>query len=116
MAESPVAACPYFGVTYGLNELVVIVLGCLGEHPGRRGGGDGDRSLAEAFLPPDYSAYKEAVAYTYFAGQAPGVAGIEGETEGVKLRHKSRHHTPGKLKSGRQGSTGYRMYFFQVKR
>jgi len=40
----------------------VIVLGGLGSIPGAVAGGM-VIGLAEAFLPPDYSAYKEAVAF-----------------------------------------------------
>jgi branched-chain amino acid transport system permease protein len=56
-------AGPYFGVTYGLKGLAVIVLGGLGSIPGAVAGGM-VIGLAEAFLPPDYSSYKEAVAFT----------------------------------------------------
>jgi branched-chain amino acid transport system permease protein len=55
-------AGPYFGITYGLKGLAVIVLGGLGSIPGAVAGGM-LIGLAEAFLPPDYSAYKEAVAF-----------------------------------------------------
>lgn len=55
-------AGPYFGVTYGLKGLAVIVLGGLGSIPGAVAGGM-LIGLAEAFLPPEYSAWKEAVAY-----------------------------------------------------
>jgi len=55
-------AGPYFGVAYGLKALAVIVLGGLGSIPGAVVGGL-VIGLAEAFLPPDMSSYKEAVAY-----------------------------------------------------
>jgi len=57
-------AGPYFGVTYGLKGLAVIVLGGLGSIPGAVLGGI-LIGLAEAFVPPDYSAYKEAVAFSF---------------------------------------------------
>lgn len=55
-------AGPYFGVAYGLKALAVIVLGGLGSIPGAVLGGL-VIGLAEAFLPPDLSSFKEAVAY-----------------------------------------------------
>lgn len=55
-------AGPYFGVSYGLKGLAVIVLGGLGSIPGAVAGGLAI-GLAEAFVPADYSAYKEAVAF-----------------------------------------------------
>lgn len=55
-------AGPYFGVTYGLKGLAVIVLGGLGSIPGAVLGGL-LIGLAEAFVPPQFSAYKEAVAF-----------------------------------------------------
>lgn len=55
-------AGPYFGVTYGLKGLAVIVLGGLGSIPGAVVGGL-VIGLAEAFVPGDYSAYKDAVAF-----------------------------------------------------
>ena len=55
-------AGPYFGVNYGLKALAVIVLGGLGSIPGAVAGGL-VIGLAEAFLPPEMSSYKEAVAY-----------------------------------------------------
>jgi branched-chain amino acid transport system permease protein len=53
---------PYMGVAYGLKTLAVIVLGGLGSIPGAVLGGL-VIGLAEAFLPPELSAVKEAVAY-----------------------------------------------------
>jgi len=55
-------AGPYMGVAYGLKTLAVIVLGGLGSIPGAVLGGL-VIGLAEAFLPPELSALKEAVAY-----------------------------------------------------
>ncbi|EPR42185.1 ABC-type transporter, integral membrane subunit [Desulfovibrio sp. X2] len=55
-------AGPYFGVSYGLKGLAVIVLGGLGSIPGSVLGGL-LIGLAEAFLPPDLSSFKEAVPY-----------------------------------------------------
>ncbi|UBV44241.1 branched-chain amino acid ABC transporter permease (plasmid) [Deinococcus taeanensis] len=55
-------AGPYFGVAYGLKGLAVIVLGGLGSIPGAVLGGL-VIGLAEAFVPADYSAYKDAVAF-----------------------------------------------------
>lgn len=57
-------AGPYFGVTYGLKGLAVIVLGGLGSVPGAVLGGL-VIGLSEAFVPSDYSAYKEAVAFAF---------------------------------------------------
>jgi branched-chain amino acid transport system permease protein len=53
---------PYFGVAYGLKGLAVIVLGGLGEIPGAIAGGL-VIGLAEAFVPGEFSAFKEAVAF-----------------------------------------------------
>ncbi len=55
-------AGPYFGVTYGLKGLAVIILGGLGSIPGAVLGGM-LIGLAESFVPSDFSAYKEAVAF-----------------------------------------------------
>jgi branched-chain amino acid transport system permease protein len=55
-------AGPYFGITFGLKGLAVIVLGGLGSIPGAVLGGI-IIGLAEAFVPADYSAYKDAVAF-----------------------------------------------------
>lgn len=57
-------AGPYFGVTYGLKGLAVIVLGGLGSIPGAVLGGM-LIGLAEAFVPGDFNAYKEAVAFAF---------------------------------------------------
>lgn len=55
-------AGPYFGIAFGLKGLAVIVLGGLGDIPGAVVGGL-VLGLAEAFVPADYSAYKDAVAF-----------------------------------------------------
>ena len=57
-------AGPYFGVAYGLKGLAVIVMGGLGSVPGAVVGGL-VIGLAEAFVPADYSAYKDAVAFAF---------------------------------------------------
>ena len=57
-------AGPYFGVSYGLKGLAVIVMGGLGSIPGAVLGGM-VIGLAEAFVPSEYSAYKEAVAFAF---------------------------------------------------
>lgn len=53
---------PYFGIAYGLKGLAVIVLGGLGDIPGAVVGGFA-LGLAEAFVPAQYVAYKDAVAF-----------------------------------------------------
>jgi branched-chain amino acid transport system permease protein len=53
---------PYFGIAYGLKGLAVIVLGGLGDIPGAVVGGL-VIGLAEAFVPSQYVAYKDAVAF-----------------------------------------------------
>jgi branched-chain amino acid transport system permease protein len=55
-------AGPYFGIAFGLKGLGVIVLGGLGNIPGAILGGL-VIGLAEAFVPADYSGYKEAIAF-----------------------------------------------------
>ena len=55
-------AGPYFGIGFGLKGLAVIVLGGLGSIPGAVVGGM-TIGLVEAFVPGDYSAYKDAVAF-----------------------------------------------------
>ncbi|WP_088891779.1 branched-chain amino acid ABC transporter permease [Leptolyngbya ohadii] len=55
-------AGPYFGISFGLKGLGVIVLGGLGNIPGAVLGGL-VIGLAEAFVPADYSGYKEAIAF-----------------------------------------------------
>lgn len=55
-------AGPYFGIGFGLKGLAVIVLGGLGSIPGAVLGGL-VIGLVEAFVPADYSAYKDAVAF-----------------------------------------------------
>lgn len=55
-------AGPYFGIAFGLKGLAVIVLGGLGSIPGAVMGGF-IIGLVEAFVPGDFSAYKDAVAF-----------------------------------------------------
>ena len=55
-------AGPYFGISFGLKGLAVIVLGGLGSIPGAVLGGILIGSI-EAFVPSDFSAYKDAVAF-----------------------------------------------------
>jgi branched-chain amino acid transport system permease protein len=55
-------AGPYFGIAFGLKGLAVIVLGGLGDIPGAVVAGL-LIGVAEAFVPGEYSAYKEAVAF-----------------------------------------------------
>jgi branched-chain amino acid transport system permease protein len=55
-------AGPYFGIGFGLKGLAVIVLGGLGSIPGAVLGGL-VIGLVEAFVPSDYSAYKDAAAF-----------------------------------------------------
>lgn len=55
-------AGPYFGIGYGLKGLAVIVLGGLGSIPGAVVGGFAI-GLIEAFVPGEWSAYKDAVAF-----------------------------------------------------
>jgi len=55
-------AGPYFGIGFGLKGLGVIVLGGLGSIPGAVLGGL-FLGLAEAFVPSNYSGYKEAIAF-----------------------------------------------------
>ncbi|WP_138499958.1 branched-chain amino acid ABC transporter permease [Nostoc sp. PA-18-2419] len=62
VASSVSIAGPYFGITFGLRGLAVIVLGGLGSIPGAVLGGL-LIGLVEAFVPAEYSGYKDAVAY-----------------------------------------------------
>jgi branched-chain amino acid transport system permease protein len=55
-------AGPYFGISFGLKGLAVIVLGGLGSIPGTVVGGL-LIGLVEAFVPGEYSAFKDAVAF-----------------------------------------------------
>jgi branched-chain amino acid transport system permease protein len=55
-------AGPYFGIGFGLKGLAVIVLGGLGDIPGAVVGGL-FIGVAEALVPPEYSGYKDAVAF-----------------------------------------------------
>jgi branched-chain amino acid transport system permease protein len=54
-------AGPYFGISYGLKALGVLVLGGLGSVPGAMLGGL-IIGLAEAFVPAEWSGWKDAVA------------------------------------------------------
>ncbi|MEH1816652.1 MAG: branched-chain amino acid ABC transporter permease [Nostoc sp.] len=62
VASSVSIAGPYFGIAFGLRGLAVIVLGGLGSIPGAVLGGL-LIGLVEAFVPGDYSGYKDAVAF-----------------------------------------------------
>lgn len=62
IASSVSIAGPYFGISFGLKGLAVIVLGGLGDIPGAVVGGV-VLGLAEAFVPSDYNAYKDAVGF-----------------------------------------------------
>lgn len=55
-------AGPYFGIGFGLKGLAVIVLGGLGSIPGAVSGGL-LIGLIEAFVPGEFSAFKDAVAF-----------------------------------------------------
>ncbi|KAF3891147.1 MULTISPECIES: branched-chain amino acid ABC transporter permease [Nostocales] len=62
VATSVSIAGPYFGLGFGLRGLSVIVLGGLGSIPGAVLGGL-LIGLVEAFVPGEYSGYKDAVAF-----------------------------------------------------
>ncbi|WP_341528770.1 branched-chain amino acid ABC transporter permease [Nostoc sp. UHCC 0302] len=62
VASSVSIAGPYFGIAFGLRGLAVIVLGGLGSIPGAVLGGL-VIGLAEALVPSEYSAFKDAVAF-----------------------------------------------------
>ena len=62
VSSSVSIAGPYFGITFGLKGLAVIVLGGLGSIPGAVLGGL-VIGIIEAFVPGDLSAYKDAVAF-----------------------------------------------------
>ncbi|MEH2004366.1 branched-chain amino acid ABC transporter permease [Nostoc sp.] len=62
VASSVSIAGPYFGIAFGLRGLAVIVLGGLGSIPGAVLGGL-VIGLVEAFVPAEYSGYKDAVAF-----------------------------------------------------
>lgn len=62
VASSVSIAGPYFGIAFGLRGLAVIVLGGLGSIPGAVLGGL-VIGLVEAFVPGEYSGYKDAVAF-----------------------------------------------------
>lgn len=55
-------AGPYFGIAFGLKGLAVIVLGGLGSIPGAVLGGL-VIGLVEAFVPAEFSAFKDAIAF-----------------------------------------------------
>jgi branched-chain amino acid transport system permease protein len=55
-------AGPYFGIAFGLKGLAVIVLGGLGDIPGAVVAGL-LIGIAEAFVPGEYVAYRDAVAF-----------------------------------------------------
>lgn len=55
-------AGPYFGISFGLKGLSIIVLGGLGNIPGAVIGGL-LIGCAEAFIPSDFSGYKDAIAF-----------------------------------------------------
>ncbi|BAZ38033.1 inner-membrane translocator [Calothrix sp. NIES-4101] len=62
LASSVSIAGPYFGIAFGLRGLAVIVLGGLGSIPGAVVGGF-LIGIVEAFVPEQYSGYKDAVAF-----------------------------------------------------
>ncbi|MEH2184034.1 branched-chain amino acid ABC transporter permease [Nostoc sp.] len=62
VASSVSIAGPYFGIAFGLRGLAVIVLGGLGSIPGAVVGGL-LIGLVEAFVPAEFSGYKDAVAF-----------------------------------------------------
>ncbi|MEH2125693.1 branched-chain amino acid ABC transporter permease [Nostoc sp.] len=62
VASSVSIAGPYFGIAFGLRGLAVIVLGGLGSIPGAVVGGL-VIGLVEAFVPAEFSGYKDAVAF-----------------------------------------------------
>lgn len=78
-------AGPYFGIAFGLKGLAVIVLGGLGDIPGAIIGGI-VLGLAEAFVPPQFVAFKEAVAFLIlFLVLIVRPQGILGRTTQVKV-------------------------------
>jgi branched-chain amino acid transport system permease protein len=62
VASSVSIAGPYFGISFGLRGLSIIVLGGLGSIHGAVLGGL-VIGLVEAFVPGEYSGYKDAVAF-----------------------------------------------------
>ncbi|MBW4625572.1 MAG: branched-chain amino acid ABC transporter permease [Brasilonema octagenarum HA4186-MV1] len=62
VASSVSIAGPYFGLSFGLRGLSIIVLGGLGSIPGAVLGGL-VIGLVEAFVPGEFSGYKDAVAF-----------------------------------------------------
>jgi branched-chain amino acid transport system permease protein len=63
VASSQTIPNPYFGMSFGLRGLAVIVLGGLGSIPGAVLAGF-VIGLLEAFVPSEYSGYKDAVAFS----------------------------------------------------
>ncbi|AFY74980.1 branched-chain amino acid ABC-type transport system, permease component [Synechococcus sp. PCC 7502] len=64
LVGSSAGITPYLGISMGLKGLGVIVLGGLGNVPGAVLGGL-VIGLAEAFVPSEYSGYKEAIAFGF---------------------------------------------------
>jgi branched-chain amino acid transport system permease protein len=64
LVGSSAGLTPYFGIAIGLKGLGVIVLGGLGNIPGSVVGGL-VIGLAEAFVPADYSGFKDAIAFGF---------------------------------------------------
>ncbi|BAZ07389.1 branched-chain amino acid ABC transporter permease [Calothrix sp. NIES-3974] len=62
LASSVSIPGPYFGIAFGLRGLAVIVLGGLGSIPGAVIGGF-VIGIVEAFVPGEYSGYKDAIAF-----------------------------------------------------
>ncbi len=62
VGSSVTIAGPYFGISFGLKGLAVIVLGGLGNIPGAVIGGLAI-GVVEAFVPGEYSAFKDAVSF-----------------------------------------------------
>jgi branched-chain amino acid transport system permease protein len=78
-------AGPYFGIAFGLKGLGVIVLGGLGNIPGAVVGGL-VIGLAEAFVPADYSGYKDAIAFALlFLMLLVRPQGLLGRSQGQKV-------------------------------
>jgi branched-chain amino acid transport system permease protein len=58
---------PYFGISYGLKALGVLVLGGLGSVPGAVLAGL-IVGCAEAAVPAEWSGYRDAIAYAFLFG------------------------------------------------